>query len=188
MICCQSWCMEVDRKSLGSVCHEKIQDLFPITNMEFSFLCLFQQSRTAVNVTLAAIVDPTPETSAVYNFTLLSISTSGISTVPAMGGAAVLDTTENVAIVTLRASNNPHGVVALNQDSLTRTVTESMTNVTLTVVRQFGTIGKPLCDHAYKTKFSYWMDALSSRGRRLVYASLHCHIHRSIFCFFCQQI
>ena len=98
--------------------------------------------QSSVNISVAVLVDSTPEVSAVYNVTLDAVVTSGISSVPPTGGAAVLDTTENVAIVTLFASNNPHGLVALSTDSLKRTVSEGNTNITFTIVREFGTIGK----------------------------------------------
>ena len=58
-------------------------------------------------------------------------------------GAATIDQLSDTATVTIRASNNPHGIVELQMNSLNVTIDES-TMLDLTIVREFGSIGNYL--------------------------------------------
>ena len=55
-------------------------------------------------------------------------------------GGATLDQTANIATITIRASNNPHGIVEFQMNSLNVTTDESAM-LNLTIIREFGLIG-----------------------------------------------
>ena len=56
-------------------------------------------------------------------------------------GDAILDTNGNVAVITIRASDDPYGVVEILSFSQSVIVDESSPAI-VTVVRNFGSIGK----------------------------------------------
>ena len=58
-------------------------------------------------------------------------------------GAATIDPMSNTATVTIRASNNPHGIVEFQMNSLNVTTDESVM-LDLTIIREFGLIGNYL--------------------------------------------
>ena len=58
-------------------------------------------------------------------------------------GAATIDQMSDTATVTIGASNNPHGIVELQMNSLNVTTDES-TMLDLTIIREFGSIGNCL--------------------------------------------
>ncbi|XP_065175877.1 adhesion G-protein coupled receptor V1-like [Sycon ciliatum] len=103
---------------------------------------VFAPGQLVASIPNSVRVDTTPEVAAPATLTLRNISTSGVSSVPAVGGAAELDSTMTTAVITLRASNMPHGQVAFAGSSLKRTVNEGSAeiNVTFTIVREFGSI------------------------------------------------
>lgn len=55
-------------------------------------------------------------------------------------GAATLDQTANIATITIRASNNPHGIVEFQMNSL-NVMTDESAMLSLTIIREFGLIG-----------------------------------------------
>lgn len=59
-------------------------------------------------------------------------------------GAATIDPMSNTATITIGASNNPHGIVEFQINSLDVTTDESMM-LDLTIIREFGLIGNYLC-------------------------------------------
>ena len=85
--------------------------------------------------------DPTPEIEERYTLELVAITT--ISDVISSSGAAVLDQQGTTSSITIRASNNPHGVVQFQQSSLTAMSQEGR-SVEFTVIREFGSFGETL--------------------------------------------
>ena len=84
--------------------------------------------------------DATPETEERYTLNLVSIST--LSDFISPSGAAVLDQQGTTSSITIRASNNPHGVIQFQQSSLSARSQDGMT-VEFTIIREFGTFGEP---------------------------------------------
>ena len=83
--------------------------------------------------------DATPELAERYTLTLIGVRT--ISNVISSGsGAATLDSQASQATITIRASNNPHGEVAFQDNSLMVNAQEGE-SPQFTIVRQFGTFG-----------------------------------------------
>ena len=89
-------------------------------------------------ITLEVLSDAIPEIAEPYNVFIMSVET--LSANIATSGAATIDPTSSIATVTIRASNNPHGVVEFHMDSLNATTDESAV-LYLTVIREFGLIG-----------------------------------------------
>lgn len=83
--------------------------------------------------------DGIPEVAEEYYLSLTAVHTVS-DDISAMG-AAQLDADATMATLTLRASDNPHGVVEFLQLSVV-TQSEESSPVTLTVVREFGSIGE----------------------------------------------
>lgn len=83
--------------------------------------------------------DPTPEIEERYTLELVSITT--ISDVISASGAADFDQQGTTSSITIRASNNPHGVIQFQQSSLTARSQDGM-SVQFTIIREFGTFGK----------------------------------------------
>lgn len=98
---------------------------------------LFLQNQTSATIRLRVKTDATPETAERFTIRLYNVSTVGVSS----SGAARILTAESTAIVTIRASNEPHGKVEFDSSSLKVTTTEGNKTVSLTVVRLFGSIG-----------------------------------------------
>ena len=83
--------------------------------------------------------DSMPELSEVYTLSLTAVRT--VSDDISQMGAAELDDQATMATLTVRASDSPHGVVEFQEASV-RVESEESNPVALTVVREFGAIGK----------------------------------------------
>ena len=90
-------------------------------------------------VVFEVAADGTPELAEEYTLSLTAVYT--VSNDISQMGFAVLDTDATMATITLRASDNPHGVVEFQEISVLAESEES-SPVTLTVVREFGSIGE----------------------------------------------
>ena len=82
--------------------------------------------------------DATPEIEERYTLTLIDVRTTTEDIAPS--GAATLDPLATMATISIRASNNPHGVVEFQSSSLFVTIEEAAF-LQLTLVRQFGLFG-----------------------------------------------
>jgi len=80
-----------------------------------------------------------PEISEPYTVNITSVETLSTD-ISSSDGAATLDQTSSTATITIRASNNPHGIVELQASSLD-IITDESSTLELTLVRMFGTIG-----------------------------------------------
>jgi len=89
-------------------------------------------------ITLEVLNDATSEIAELYTVNIQSVET--LSADIASSGAAILDQTSSTATVTIRASNNPHGIVEFQTSSLNVTTDES-SMLDLTIIREFGLIG-----------------------------------------------
>lgn len=89
-------------------------------------------------ITLEVLIDATPEITEPYIISIQSVQT--LSADIASSGAAILDQTSSTATVTIRASNDPHGIVEFQMSSLNVTTDESSI-LDLTIIREFGSIG-----------------------------------------------
>ena len=89
--------------------------------------------------------DPTPEIEERYTLELTTITT--ISDVISPSGAADFNPQGTTSSITIRASNNPHGVVQFQQSSLTARSQDGMT-VQFTIIREFGTFGMSAATHS----------------------------------------
>ena len=83
--------------------------------------------------------DTTPELEERYTLNLISITT--VSDLISPSGAAVLDPQGVTSSITIRASNNPHGVVQFQESSLFANSQDGMT-IQFTIVREFGSFGE----------------------------------------------
>ena len=88
--------------------------------------------------------DPTPEIEERYTLELVTITT--ISDVISPSGAADFDPQGTTSSITIRASNNPHGVIQFQQSSLTSR-SQDGASVQFTIIREFGTFGKSAIDN-----------------------------------------
>ena len=94
------------------------------------------QGQSQANITVAVVADQLPEVAELFTLRLEQ-ATPQTSNV----GEAVLDLLAVTATLTIRASDNPHGVVQFQPDSAVVSANEE-TSVSLTVIRTFGTIGE----------------------------------------------
>ena len=85
--------------------------------------------------------DATPEVAEPFNVNIVSVQTLSADIVD--NGAATIDPMSNTATITIRASNNPHGIVEFQVNSLNVTTDESVI-LDLTIIREFGLIGNYL--------------------------------------------
>ena len=99
---------------------------------------LFLPNQTSGVIKLRVKSDSMPETAEPFTLRLYNISTVGVS----LTGSARILTAESTASVTIKASNEPHGKVEFDSSSLKVTTSEGNRQVSLTVVRLFGSIGK----------------------------------------------
>lgn len=83
--------------------------------------------------------DAIPEVSEPYTLNITSVETLSPDISPT--GHAILDPLGAMATITIQASDNPHGVVEFQAASADVSSGES-TPVELTLVREFGRIGK----------------------------------------------
>lgn len=90
---------------------------------------------TSVVITTVVIDDAIPEVQEPYYLTLVAVETltSGV-------GVASLDPSGSVAVITIRASDDPHGIVEI-PPVLRFFTTEESSPVIISVVRNFGSIG-----------------------------------------------
>ena len=89
-------------------------------------------------ITLEVLNDTTPEIAEPYNVNLVTVQTLSLDI--ASTGVATIDQMSDTATITIRASNNPHGVVEFQMNSLNVTTDESAM-LELTIIREFGLIG-----------------------------------------------
>lgn len=81
--------------------------------------------------------DGTPELSEVFSLSLVAVRT--VSDDISQMGFAELNSLATTATLTVQASDNPHGVVEFQETSV---LSEESNPITLTVVREFGTVGE----------------------------------------------
>lgn len=93
--------------------------------------------------------DPTPEIEERYTLELITVTT--ISDVISPSGAADFDPRGTTSSITIRASNNPHGVIQFQQSSLSARAQDG-TSVQFTIIREFGTFGKSATTQCLLTK------------------------------------
>lgn len=96
------------------------------------------QGENETQFVVSVRADSTPETEERYTLNLVAIDT--ISDVISPSGVAVFDQQGTTSSITIRASNNPHGVVQFQQTSLSARSQEGMT-IEFTIIREFGTFG-----------------------------------------------
>lgn len=83
--------------------------------------------------------DGAPELAEIYSLSITAVRT--VSPDISQLGIAELDSQATMATITVEASDNPHGVVEFQSTSVA-VESEESSPVTLTIVREFGTIGK----------------------------------------------
>ena len=95
------------------------------------------QGSNYTEIVFSVAADGTPELAEEYSLSLTSVQTfsDDISSM----GRAELDPSATMATITLRASDNPHGVVEFQEMTAE---TEESSSLFLTVVREFGAIGQ----------------------------------------------
>ena len=98
------------------------------------------QGENETEIVISVRPDPTPEIEERYTLSLITVTT--ISDVISPPGAADFDEQATTSTITIRASNNPHGVVEFQQSSLFARSQDGMT-VQFTIIREFGTFGEP---------------------------------------------
>uniref|UniRef100_A0A1X7VF86 Staphylococcus aureus surface protein A n=3 Tax=Amphimedon queenslandica TaxID=400682 RepID=A0A1X7VF86_AMPQE len=101
-----------------------------------SSFIIFEEGVTSVDIVTTVIDDNIPEVQEPYYLTLVAtrILSSGV-------GEAILDANGNVAIITIRASDDPYGVVEILSSSQPIEENES-DQPTVTVLRNFGSLGR----------------------------------------------
>ena len=95
------------------------------------------QGSNSTEIVFSVAADGTPELAEEYSLSLTGVQT--LTEDISVTGRAVLDTSATMATVTLRASDNPHGVVEFQEMSVE---TEESSRLFLTIVREFGAIGQ----------------------------------------------
>ena len=83
--------------------------------------------------------DGAPELAEIYSLSITGVRTVSLDI--SQLGIAELDSQATMATITVEASDNPHGVVEFQSASVA-VESEESSPVILTVVREFGTIGK----------------------------------------------
>ena len=102
-------------------------------------MCGIFQGEDTTSIILDVLADSMPEISEPYTVNIMSVETLSTD-ISSSDGVAVLDQTSITATITIRASNNPHGIIEFQASSLD-IVTDESTTLELTLVRMFGTIG-----------------------------------------------
>ena len=110
--------------------------------------------------------DPTPEIEERYTLELIAITT--ISDVISLSGAAVFEEQGTTSSITIRASNNPHGVIQFQQSSLVARSQDGM-SVQFTIIREFGTFGEPTAPVSGTLIFILLMKSSMGRARESIY-------------------
>ena len=95
------------------------------------------QGSNSTEIVFSVAADGTPELAEEYSLSLTGVQT--LTEDISVTGRAVLDTSATMATVTLRASDNPHGVVEFQEMFVE---TEESGRLFLTIVREFGAIGQ----------------------------------------------
>ena len=108
------------------------------------YFCLTQGS-SSTEIVFEVTADGAPELAEEYLLSLTAVET--LSEDISELGRAQLDSDATVATITLRASDNPHGVVEFQELSVEAESSES-SPVVLTIVREFGSIGKHFTLHS----------------------------------------
>ena len=103
-----------------------------------SFLVQFQ-AENSTEIIVSVRSDPTPEIEERYTLNLVAITT--LSDFISPSGAAVFDQQGRTSSITIRASDNPHGVVQFQQSSLSARSQDGSV-VEFTIIREFGTFGE----------------------------------------------
>ncbi|XP_066273052.1 adhesion G-protein coupled receptor V1-like isoform X1 [Branchiostoma lanceolatum] len=98
---------------------------------------VFEDGIFSVNITLHVLDDQVPETSEEYQIVLSDPQTEGVT----VGGSAVLDPVGSTAVISILASNEPHGVVGLAASSKLVSTPEGNITIQLFLDRKFGAIG-----------------------------------------------
>ena len=86
---------------------------------------------------LQVSADGTPELSEVYSLSLTAVRT--VSNDISQMGIAELNSLATMGTLTVQASDNPHGVVEFQETSVS---SEESSPTILTLVREFGAVGK----------------------------------------------
>ena len=97
------------------------------------------QGENETEIVVSVRSDTTPETEERYTLNLVAITT--LSDVISPSGAAVFDQQGRTSSITIRASNNPYGVVQFQRSSLFARSQDGST-VHFTIIREFGTFGE----------------------------------------------
>lgn len=105
---------------------------------EFSLYLLNLQGQTQANISFQVRPDSKPEPDEIFIITLSNITTYEI----AASGAAELIPDKISATLSVRASDEPHGVVEFQSGSRLFSTEEANKTITLVVTRLYGTIGK----------------------------------------------
>jgi hypothetical protein len=93
-------------------------------------------------ITLIIATDSTPELNEVTQVTLTAITANGIPTSGDQSRGARLAAGQSVAVITVQANDEPHGVVTWSPDMVLAEEEEGRDNVLqLSLVREFGDIG-----------------------------------------------
>ncbi|XP_035665839.1 adhesion G-protein coupled receptor V1-like [Branchiostoma floridae] len=98
---------------------------------------VFEDGIFSENITLHVLDDQVPETSEEYQIVLSEPQTEGVT----VGGSAVLDPVGSTAVISILASNEPHGVVGLASSSRLVSTSEGNKTIQLFLDRKFGAIG-----------------------------------------------
>ena len=98
------------------------------------------QGESTTSVILQVLADATPEIPEPYTVNITSVETLSTD-ISSRDGVAILDQTSSTATITIRASDNPHGIVEFQSSSLD-VLTDESAMLELTIIRTFGTIGK----------------------------------------------
>ena len=106
-------------------------------------MCGIFQGEETTSIILEVLTDAMPEISEPYTVTIMSVETLSTD-ISSTDGVAILDQTSTTATITIRASNNPHGIIELQASSLD-IVTDESAVLELTLVRMFGMIGNTQC-------------------------------------------
>ena len=103
---------------------------------------MFLDGESQSNITLALEGDSTPELSEMTFVTLTRVTESGVPEGGDTSRGAQIISGRNQAVITVQASDFPHGVISWVSPVVMATEVEGMdSTVTLTLVREFGSIG-----------------------------------------------
>ena len=104
------------------------------------------------NFTVTVLADAIPELKEVASIKLTGIVRGGVAAGSDTSRGAKLISTRSVSVITIEANDEPHGVVSWSPSSLSIKASEmegANSAVTLTIVREFGTVGVLLVNYTY---------------------------------------